>query len=64
MKKKEKELKVKVSNLESKALNDKMEFENERQELIKKHKEEQRRLLAENKESNEKQATHWKNEIS
>lgn len=63
MKKKEKDLKVKISALESKALSDKMEFDNEKQDLLKKHKEEQRKLLAEAKENNEKQANHWKNEI-
>lgn len=61
MKKREKELKIKISSLESKALSDKMEFDKEKQDTIKKCKEEQKRLLSEAKEGNERQINNWKN---
>ena len=64
MKRKEKEMKIKINGLESKALADKMEFDADKQELVKKYKEDQKKLMTDTKENNEKQINAWKGEIS
>lgn len=64
MKRKEKELKGKINTLESKIMNDKMDFEKEKNDIFKKQKEDQKKILADAKENTEKQVGHWKVEYN